>query len=1299
MKRFYQMFVALALVALGATSVSAQERIPFDAEHFTFHSYNGWDEDATETGTFAGNFILEQADGCPIGDTGCNAWVDLTNYTKMYVQMEGCDAEGNPNGSNPRMFINRLTSEGQFNADRTIAKCLVIPNDGTWAADYYTKDGDILVIDLKKIAKDFGFVHFHSIKGSAYNTKAIVHSIEVEKPANKQPVGWTSIINNGNFEGDDFSSFVLALQADSGDGDKTYASDDHVTEGVGASESKALVVQSMANAPQTWSTQLFVKLGEPVTEGLRWRFSMDVKADAAAHVTTGSHAAPRAWIGGGIIPEFDVTTDWQTITAEGEITKDLADKAFGSIAFDLNNDKVNANTFYFDNIKFDVYKLGTTASFSNDVVLVDFGFGTNIPELVKAAGKPRLMYPNDCVVVKVNGQAAEIYSVEAFADGRFYIFLNEGVESTDEVQVSFTNPTDAAYHLIYADGSVKGTDVKNFQDLAAAEDGAIEDNGGYPYDYLTPVIVKADPENGSFNLPNSISEFKVTFDKEVNCESLAATLNGTALTIEPATGFATEFTLKREGADLATGEYLLNITKIYPKEILGAEVFGDTTLVLNVGKPEYDPEDVSKEFIADQFNAAANGAIPEGFFVKFGNDERAGGTTWGSGSRMFDFGAGGDFTKGFYFREGYIEYGSTQDYPLTLEAGKKYQIHFNTAMWKDNGASTRFEIIRAENEEIVLVKVVANKPNVNGSTAAVNGSAVTDFSFIPEATGNYIVRWTSSGQETGAPGFMEIILGNPSLKYIPNQAGIESVQLLDAALANAKSTRDANTGERYAGADFQALTAAIEKYEAEKEGYTNPSVYEAAAADLAALSDAVKNHRTLCDDYDKSIKKAIDVVRQVSADEDNGKPNARKKFMKHELFTQLTALVEKYHGSSQWVDVADHSEEDPGNPVPANMQLAYTYDVLCQNDSLSDAVAELTTIANTTSKLFTAGESKTGSTGVMAQVERLRRGALTLKSLGMAADDALIVAADNAITDDDELAETIKKNIAKIVYEQLKNPETTIFDGVTNEQTLEMEYPKYDMSVFFKNPNIYALQQNKGVNAENVPGWEVPTNNGEITIMWTGGPYNIAGVAEDCAFTKYHGATRMQQTVTDLPAGVYDIVIDADEWSNEFAAKETDTPEQIADKEAKKAKGFVFAKTSETAEPLDGEEESREAHFAKTLTIEHVDGGHRDHILEGVAVVDGLLTVGVNFGPDAQYMFDQIKAVYLTAAANGVNYTDLYNEAVTGIDGTEVAPAKVRAIEMFDLNGRRVAKAQKGLVIVKKYLSNGTVKAEKVVVK
>ena len=47
----------------------------------------------------------------------------------------------------------------------------------------------------------------------------------------------------------------------------------------------------------------------------------------------------------------------------------------------------------------------------------------------------------------------------------------------------------------------------------------------------------------------------------------------------------------------------------------------------------------------------------------------------------------------------------------------------------------------------------------------------------------------------------------------------------------------------------------------------------------------------------------------------------------------------------------------------------------------------------------------------------------------------------------------------------------------------------------------------------------------------------------------------------------------------------------------------------------------------------------------------------------------------------------------------QIANGKSQKSGIFDLNGRRLSKAQKGITIVKKVMSDGSVKTEKVIVK
>jgi hypothetical protein len=109
------------------------------------------------------------------------------------------------------------------------------------------------------------------------------------------------------------------------------------------------------------------------------------------------------------------------------------------------------------------------------VILIDFGFKTNIPELVKATGKPRLMYPKDCVQLTVDGDALtaeDITSVEAFADGRFYIFLENMLDDDSEVSLKIFNPADAAHRIIYTSGADEGKAVECFDGAASYDDDA-----------------------------------------------------------------------------------------------------------------------------------------------------------------------------------------------------------------------------------------------------------------------------------------------------------------------------------------------------------------------------------------------------------------------------------------------------------------------------------------------------------------------------------------------------------------------------------------------------------------------------------------------------------------------------------------------------------------------------------------------------------------------------------------------------------------------------------------------------------
>lgn len=1245
MRKTFRLFFALALMVMGAMSVNAQRVSLQDVE---FYSYDGWGPDAKKLDLATPEWIMNAPSGCPYGDSNVNNGADLSAYSKMFVTVS-------PESEGMRIMMNRKIQEGQCADTEEASDLISIPSHAWCTQKYCKQEGLTYIIDLAQILKDQGFVRLHAIKGASWNTTATIESIELEPAAVVKQVGWTEITTNGNLEGEDMSSFVAKIAP------SAEILPAPVVEGAGVDGGKGIMIAAPAKVADPWDSQFWIVLPQPLPEGTKYRVFFDAKANTEVTPETQAHRAPSDYIHYEMLtPNPAITTEWQSFSYEGVISASQAGGGtFQSIAFNLSMD--TDVEYYFDNIRFEEYKYGVSATFDVDVIKLDFGFDTNLPDLVKAGGKPRLMYPDDCVSVTVNGEEAVAVSVEGFADGRFYVFMEDALNDDDVVTMTFKNPADAAYHLVYNGGP--GGDVKDFDGDVQYDSEAAAAEDAYSYLYVTPTLIAADPESGSFNLPNGINEFKATFDKNVDASQLKATLNGEALTIEPAEGMVENFTFKRAGGDLATGAYDLRIFNILPEiDIFEGEMAGDTTLALSIGKVVLDPTDIVRVMLPDYFAATGENNIPEGFLVYYnpdGETPRQSGSGYSGGSRMFNFGEGGDFTKGLYFREGRVEYGSVEGYELVLEAGKSYNVHFNTAMWKDNGAWTKFEIVN-EAGEIEYEELIANNPNVNGAKNAVFNSTSVDLKFKPVAGGKYILKWWSSNAngDTGTV-YAEVLLANVSVKYVPNAAGVEETQLILTALANAKSTRDGNTEAKYAGAAFDALSAAITKYEGEYETYTAPSAYTNAAAALDAAATAMKDHRALCDAYYALPEKAQNIL-------DN---NAEKKFAKTDLYIQLSQIAPKYVTKN----VTTETNPETGETTEV---VTLVVKEITDDAELQTAIDELQALVNTTEKLFTEGESKVAETGIKVLVERFRLAAASLQKLGVPADDELVVAAQNALDDDDELAEKIKNRMKLEIFGQLKNADNTMFEEKLDTNTYENYTETYDLTVFVKNPNMYAdgityNAANQLQSGWTVPGWVTPADSlgkPDISTGWNAVDFNNV----DIMFQTWGAAYCVEQTIVDLPAGVYNIV------------------GGFGERDVQGVTSYFYAKTSDTPEGEVGDTITAPI-IGQTFPIDNLT-------IPNVVVTDGMLTIGAMAASGSHTFFNQVK-LYLAGAATGYDYANAYKEIVDGVEENLAAPAKVLGIELYDLNGRRILKAQQGIVIVKKFMSDGTIRVEKIIKK
>ena len=763
----------------------------------------------------------------------------------------------------------------------------------------------------------------------------------------------------------------------------------------------------------------------------------------------------------------------------------------------------------------------------------------------------------------------------------------------------------------------------------------------------SPELAAADPEDGSFNLPADLKEFKITFNQTVNTKTVVAKLGNEPLTVSPAEGASKTVTLTRTGEGDLSGLIQLTISEAMNEKDMPL----NEPIVLNLsfGPVVVDPNDVAEELIpASYFEGTANSGIPEGFIVNFNGEDRVAPSTYGSGPRMMSYNDGGDFTRALYFREGYVLYGTTEGYDLSMKAGKKYDIQFNTMMWKDNGKYMKFEVLD-EADEVLYSEIIENEKNINGTTGVVvSDSKKVLVSFTPEADGNYKLKWTAS-DANGNQAYSEVMLAKVMVNYTPNVPGLAELAQVNAALEAAKNALIANESERYAGAAYDALVSKIREYDG--VNFTSPSGCQKAADELTAAAKAMTDHHNACDSYDKLPPQAQQLVDD----------NATKKFARLAEYAELKATSAKYIVSQE--EVTDFEGEEPVTKT------VYEFKVLTDDTELAAAIKELQAAIDLGNALFTEGASEPENanggkgTGVAVLFERTRLGIEGLKALGVAADDAMLVEANGALTDSDEIVEALMNRTTLELYGKLKDGDgifkETVTDPVTEETSEEAK--EYDMTVFVKNPNVYKQLPNMNYDSDNVPGWYTPEGFGKpgLTVGW-GAPKNLKNVAEDCMFQTWGSAYRAEQKIEKLPAGVYSVV---------FAFGERND-------EASNAENFVYAKATQgdsiTAQPkVIGQ------------AFPFASSGTR---LDGIEVKDGILTIGVNAGTGSHTFFNEVRVI-LTGAATGFDYAAAYAEEAAGIETVTVAD-KTYNRAIYNLSGQRVNSSFKGLVIknCKKYV-------------
>lgn len=433
----------------------------------------------------------------------------------------------------------------------------------------------------------------------------------------------------------------------------------------------------------------------------------------------------------------------------------LADTYFATI------NVYNPGQYYLDEVSLYESSIAGIA-FEQDVIRVDFGFGTNIKDLVGASDKGRVLMPTDCATVSVNGESRTVTGVELHKDGYLYIYLDETTpveNTTDKVEVAFKNPTDLTYQVVYK-GTLAPTGVAS--DFSGEQGEYLEGVANeVSYAYTEPTLVSVSPVDGSFGLDETLTEVTFTFDKPVmtvnidNGETLVAKLNNNedmVLVTKPeyeddgtTEKGSTTLTFQRSGGKaFSKGSYTVTLDGVSSaKYITSYETF---TTNFETGQIAIAKETLTPVATYNFDNDVRN-TIPEGWTVNNEGTILAGGTSVGSGPRLFTFADGGDVKNALYLRckldDNKVSTGgyAMKDEAVTLPAGD-LRIQFLGFGWKAGGLKVDAEVLDETGTTVVAHQEGVFDNSVGGSTSKQAECSKVTVAMNNATAGNYRLRLT-----------------------------------------------------------------------------------------------------------------------------------------------------------------------------------------------------------------------------------------------------------------------------------------------------------------------------------------------------------------------------------------------------------------------------------------------------------------------------------------------------------------------------------------------------------------------------
>lgn len=648
---------------------------------------------------------------------------------------------------------------------------------------------------------------------------------------------------------------------------------------------------------------------------------------------------------------------------------------------------------------------------------------------------------------------------------------------------------------------------------------------------------------------------------------------------------------------------------------------------------------------ADDFSAYTNNTAPtaESGWAAYseGNLREAGKDYNYNGDRIFSGLSATNLTAGYYCNglygnnstpSSYLIYGENEGVgPLVLN-NQKYQFTWYGVAWKTDSRTLNFQLIN-EADEVVYSRTDNLTSNMNGSRSTAIEANQIQFSYTP-AAGKYRLKfWTDN----------EAIFGNVKIESVGSMA-VQYRNLLAAEVEKAIAERKNADEEQFAGTTRTALDAAIAKY-SEPDLHT-VEAYNAAMQELKDLVKAMSTRRANITTYASALSKLTELVSN----------NIDTKFNQLEAYTNGEALVSKYE------NVESSSLEDA---------------------DLAEAVASINNAYDLLNNLVS-----TGITLLTQQVVDLAA-LITTNDETMAENDA-VLAAGNALTDDQDLASKLKLYALSAIYSKIANGYnfTVAGEGEYEGQSFP---DSIDVTSFIQNAVFYCTSQDYTAVPENYPGWNITINKGSLVSGWSAGwdPYNgsatnpIVNATVKNAYADTADIVIAQEV--SIPVGTYTYMIDACDRS--FASW-TDGANVFSEP----TRTVAYFNTDSVTVNLAN---MGQYYSSSTTTMMGMKAAADGHVSK--------TTLGARLLPVKAFGFIDNAKLFLTAKDASFDYATAaaalkqQADAMTGIElqTRNDAPAQV---SFFNLNGQRINQAAGVCIKIERYADGYTV-VKKVVVK